>query len=115
MAAPAVFLEGGNRSAFLGMLIVRRRKQRKAECMLIEWIRSDVLVLYQLPTARIRCNTREKEVPVLGTMHGDAYGCRENTKGFVALSTGFHAYTSKLIFGIQKSLIQSNQYLQGMS
>ena len=105
MTARAVFLEGWNRSAFLGMAVVRRRRkqQRKAECVLIEWTRSNVLVLYHLPSVRMRCNTIEKEVSVLRTMPGDAYSCRENTKGFMAFSTGFHAYTPKsFIFALQK-------------
>lgn len=104
MTACAVFLEGWNRSSFLGMAVVRRRNsQRKAECILIEWTRSNVLVLYRLPSVRMRCNTRRKEVSVLRTMPGDAYSCREATKGFMAFSTGFHAYTPRLfIFGIQK-------------
>lgn len=51
-------------------------------------------------------------------MPGDACGCRENMKGFMAFSTEFHAYTPKLlIFGIQKkpNTVQNCQCLQGMS
>lgn len=106
MTARAVFLESWNGSTFLGMAVVRRKQQRRAECFLVEGSRSNVLVLYHLPSVRMRSNTREKEVPVLRTMPGGAYSCKENTKGFMAFSTGFHAYTPKaFIFGIEENSV----------
>lgn len=60
------------------------------------------LSVVSVAIVRMRCNTRKKEILILKPMHDDAYSCRKNTEGFVALSSGFHAYTSKLIFGMQK-------------
>jgi len=43
----------------------------KKDAFFVEQTRSNVLVLYYLTSVRIRCNTREKEVPVLRAMPGD--------------------------------------------
>lgn len=60
-----VFLEGWNTSAFLGVAAVRRKYNRKAECLLIEQTKSNVWVLYHFPSVRMRCNARDIFMPMV--------------------------------------------------
>lgn len=58
VTAYAVLLQGWSRFALLGIAFVMRVKQQKKA------LKSDLDQVYHLPSVRIRCNTREKEVPV---------------------------------------------------
>lgn len=61
----AMFLEGWDTSAFFGMVVVRRKHNRKAKCLLTEWTRSNVWVLYRFPSVRMRCYARDTFMPMV--------------------------------------------------